>query len=104
MKPTSRFSHFVIACATVLALGGLLAATAAARPAPQTAPGDTLDPRTYAPDSTIFLAVHAVGVQKYTCQPNGTWLFTDPEATLYKTTGTSKPIGRHYLDFATGRP
>ena len=63
-----------------------------------------LDPRTYAPDSRLFLAVHAIGVQKYTCQPNGTWLFTDPEAILYKTTGVSKPIGTHFLNFATGRP
>ena len=104
MKPTSRVSQFVIGCLTVLALGGVLAATAAARPAPQTAAGDTLDPRTYAPDSTLFLVVHAAGVQKYTCQPNGTWLFTDPEATLYTTTGEAKAIGRHYLNFATGRP
>jgi len=104
MKQRSRFSQFVIACAAVLALGGLLAATAAAKPAPQTAPGDTLDPRTYAPEGALFLVVNAVGIQKYTCQPNGTWLFTDPEATLYNTTGASKPIGSHYLNFATGRP
>ena len=104
MKPTSRVSQFVIGCLTVLALGGVLAATAAAKPAPQTAPGDTLDPRTYAPDSTLFLVVHAAGVQKYTCQPNGTWLFTDPEAILYKTTGVPKSIGTHFLNFATGRP
>src|SRR5215217_3667166 len=104
MKPTSRVSQFVIGCLTVLALGGVLAATAAAKPAPQTAPGDTLDPRTYAPDSTLFLVVHAVGVQKYACQPNGTWLFTDPEAILYKTTGAAEPIGGHHLNFATGRP
>jgi Protein of unknown function (DUF3455) len=32
------------------------------------------------------------------------WLFTDPEATLYKTTGVSRPIGTHFLNFATGRP
>ncbi len=77
---------------------------ASARPAPQTAPGDPLDPRTYAPDSRLFLVVHAVGVQKYTCLANRTWLFTDPEATLYKTTGVPKPIGTHFLNFATGRP
>jgi uncharacterized protein DUF3455 len=52
----------------------------------------------------LFLVVHAIGVQKYTCQANGTWLFTDPEATLYKTTGVAKPIGTHFLNFATGRP
>jgi hypothetical protein len=39
-----------------------------------------------------------------TCQANGTWLFTDPEATLYTTTDGRKPIGTHFLNFATGRP
>jgi hypothetical protein len=104
MEGTRRLSRFIVACAGVLALCGLLAAAASARPAPQTAPGDPLDPRTYAPDSRLFLVVHAIGVQKYTCQASGTWLFTDPEATLYKTTGVSKPIGTHFLNFATGRP
>jgi Protein of unknown function (DUF3455) len=104
MEGTRRLSRFIVACAGVLALCGLLAAAASARPAPQTAPGDPLDPRTYAPDSRLFLVVHAIGVQKYTCQANGTWLFTDPEATLYKTTGVSNPIGTHFLNFATGLP
>jgi Protein of unknown function (DUF3455) len=104
MEGTCRLSRFIVACACVLALCGLFAAASSARPAPQTAPGDPLDPRTYAPDSRLFLVVHAIGVQKYTCQANGTWLFTDPEATLYKTTGASKPIGTHFLNFATGRP
>ncbi len=104
MDAKRRFSRFVVVCAGVLALCGLVAPAASARPAPQTAPGDLLDPRTYAPDSQLFLVVHAVGVQKYTCQANGTWLFTDPEATLYKTTGVPKPIGTHFLNFATGRP
>ena len=99
-----RLSQLIVACVGVLALCGLFAAGASARPAPQTAPGDPLDPRTYAPDSRLFLVVSAVGVQKYTCQANGTWLFTDPEATLYKTTGVPKPIGTHFLNFATGRP
>jgi hypothetical protein len=67
-------------------------------------PGDALDPRTYDPDSTLFLVAHATGVQKYMCQPNGTWLFTDPEATLAKTTGAPRQIGTHFLNFATGRP
>jgi hypothetical protein len=104
MERKSRLSRFIVACASVLALCGLFAAAASARPAPQTAPGDLLDPRTYAPDSRLFLVVHAIGVQNYTCQANGTWLFTDPEATLYKTTGVPKPIGTHFLNFATGRP
>jgi len=99
-----RLSRFIVACAGVVALCGLVAAVAAARPVPQTEPGDALDPRTYAPESQLFLVVHAIGVQKYTCQPNGTWLFTDPEATLYKTTGTPKVIGDHFLNFASGRP
>lgn len=99
----SRLSRFMFACAGVLALCGLVAATASARPAPQTAPGDPLDPRTYAPHSKLFLVAYAIGVQKYTCQANGTWLFTDPEATLYKPT-LRKPIGTHFLNFTTGRP
>jgi hypothetical protein len=92
-----------VICASVLALLAV-AGSAFASPAPQTAPGDLLDPRTYAPESRLFLVLHAEGVQKYTCQPNGTWLFTDPEATLYKTTGASKAVGSHFLNFATGRP
>jgi hypothetical protein len=99
-----RLARAVVACVGVLALCGLLAATALAQPAPQTAPGDSLDPRTYAADSKLFLAVYAVGVQKYSCQPNGTWVFTDPEATLYATNDSAKPIGNHFLNFATGRP
>jgi hypothetical protein len=104
MERKCRLSHFIVACAGVLALSGLVAAAASARPAPQTAPGDPLDPRTYAPDSRLFLLVHAIGVQKYTCQADGTWLFTDPEATLYKTTGVPQPIGTHFLNFDTARP
>ena len=98
-----RLARLVLACAGVLALFAVLAAAASAGPAPQTAPGDPLDPRTYAPDSKLFLTVHAAGVQKYTCQANGTWLFTDPEATLYDS-AARKPIGSHFLNFATGRP
>jgi Protein of unknown function (DUF3455) len=105
MDRKCRLSRFIVAWAGVVALSvGLFAAAAAARPAPQTAPGDLLDPRTHAPDSRLFLVVHAIGVQKYTCQASGTWLFTDPEAVLNKTTGAPKPIGTHFLNFATGRP
>lgn len=99
-----HLSRLLVVCAAVVALCGLVAVAAAARPAPQTEPGDLIDPRTYAPESRLFLVLHAEGVQKYTCQSNGTWLFTDPEATLYKTTGASRPIGSHFLNFATGRP
>lgn len=104
MTTTSKttLKRILFACLGVLAVSGLVAAGAFARPAPQTAPGDPLDPRTYAPESKLFLDVHAIGVQKYTCQANGTWLFTDPEATLYTT--NQKPIGTHFLNFATGRP
>jgi len=98
----SMSKHFKLACAVALALCGLVAAAASA-PA-HAAPGDPLDPRTYAPNSKLFLAVYATGVQKYACQAGGTWLFTDPEATLYATTGSGKPIGSHFLNFATGRP
>jgi hypothetical protein len=94
----------VLIGASLMATAVFSTATAAARPAAQTAPGDSLDPRTYAPDSRLFLVAHATGVQKYTCQANGTWLFTDPEATLYKTTGEPKAMGDHFLNFATGRP
>ena len=104
MERKCRLPQLIAACMGVLALCGLLAVAASARPTAQTAPGDLLDPRTYAPESQLFLVVHAIGVQKYTCQANGTWLFTDPEATLYKTTGVPKPIGTHFLNFATGRP
>jgi Protein of unknown function (DUF3455) len=104
MESRRRLVQFIVACAGVLALGGLFVAAASARPAPQTAPGDPLDPRTYAPDSRLFLVVHAIGVQNYTCQANGSWLFTDPEASLYKTTGVPKPIGTHFLNFTSGRP
>jgi hypothetical protein len=100
----SRLSRFISACAGVLALCGLVATAASAHPAPQTAAGDPLDPRTYAPHSKLFLAVYATGVQKYRCQANGTWLFSDPEAALYKTTGARRPVGTHFLNFATGRP
>jgi hypothetical protein len=94
----------VVAFASVLALCGLVAAAASARLAPQTVAGDPLDPRTYAPATELSLVAHASGVQKYTCQANGTWLFTDPEAVLSKTTGVPSPIGSHFLNFATGRP
>jgi hypothetical protein len=104
MERKSCLPQSIVACMGVLAMCGLLAAPAFARPAAQTAPGDLLDPRTYAPESQLFLVLHAIGVQKYTCQANGTWLFTDPEATLYQTTGVPKPIGTHFLNFATGRP
>jgi hypothetical protein len=97
-------TKLIVIAASVLALCGSVATSASAGPAPQTVAGDQLDPRTYEPDSKLFLVTHATGVQKYACQPNGTWLFTDPEATLYKTTGTSQAIGTHFLNFATGRP
>ena len=104
MKTKRRLSRSIVAFAGVVAMSAVVAAAASARPAPQTAPGDLLDPRTYAPDSRLYLVLHATGVQKYTCQANGTWLFTDPEATLYATTGARKAVGTHFLNFSTGRP
>jgi len=104
MVAKHRLVRFVAVCVGACLMLGLLAQVASAAPTPQTAPGDPLDPRTYAPDSRLFLVAHAIGVQKYTCQPDGTWLFTDPEAVLYKTAGAPKPIGTHFLNFATGRP
>src|SRR3954470_7794875 len=92
------------ALAGVLMLCAVLAAAAAAKPVPQTAAGDPLDPRTTDPAAQILLTAPATGVQKYTCQPNGTWLFTDPVATLFRTSDASKPIVHHFLDFATGQP
>ena len=93
-----RRSRLILAVASLLALGGLIAGAATA------AQGDPLDPRTYAPQSGPVLAVYAAGVQKYRCQANGTWLFTDPEATLYDSRRTRRPIGTHFLNGATGRP
>jgi hypothetical protein len=104
MNWKSRPARFAVTCATAAAATVAFAAAASASPDPQTAPGDVLDPRTYSPDSRLYLVLHATGVQKYTCQANGTWLFTDPEADLFKTTGASKQIGTHFLNFATGRP
>ena len=97
-------TRFLSLCATVIAACGVLVATAVAQPAPQTTPGDPLDPRTYEPASKPFLAVHATGVQRYACQPTATWLFTDPVATLYESSDARKAIGTHYLNFASGRP
>ena len=96
----TRTTRLIVACISVLAL----AASAQAGPlTTPTQPGDPLDPRTYAPESTPSLTVNASGVQKYGCQANGTWLFTDPVADLFKP-GRAKAIGTHYLNFATGRP
>ena len=104
MGTTARFVRLIFVGACVLALGALLASASSAHSAPSTGPGDALDPRTYAPESKLFLAVHATGVQKYTCQASGTWVFTDPEAALSKASGAGKPIGSHFLNVATGRP
>ena len=108
MGRNRRVSRFVVVCAAVLALCGLVAAGAAARPAPQTEPGDVLDPRTYAPESQLFLVAHAEGTQTYTCTTGGTWSTASvPDATLYETNGADaqpKVIGMHFLNLLTGRP
>ena len=100
---TTRLTRLILGC--VAALAALTASAHAGQlVAPQTQPGDSLDPRTYAPESTPFLMVHATGTQKYACQANGTWLFTDPAAVLYDSAKPEKAVGSHYLNFATGRP
>ena len=104
MSTATRLLRSIYAGFVVLAVCGVVAAGAAAHAAPETAPGDPLDPRTYAPKSKLFLSVHAIGVQRYTCQANGTWLFTDPVADLYKERGARRFVGSHHLNFATGRP
>ncbi|MGH8941174.1 MAG: DUF3455 domain-containing protein [Actinomycetes bacterium] len=105
MEATRRSSRFIVALAGALAVCGLLAATASAGPVPQTSPPDPLDPRTTAPESRLFLVTHAIGFQTYQCNATGSaWTFTGPLATLYKTTGTSKPIGTHFRNPVTTRP
>lgn len=96
--------HLIGTLIALMALLAVAAATAAAKADPRTQPGDPLDPRTYAPQSRLFLELHAAGVQKYACQANGTWLFVAPEATLYRQEGARKPVGSHFLNFVTGRP
>ena len=100
MKPHKALLRAVGSALAALVISG----AAFASVDPQTQPGDPLDPRTYAPESAPFLALHAVGVQKYVCQADGTWLFTDPVATLYKQNAGEKAVGSHYLNVATGRP
>jgi Protein of unknown function (DUF3455) len=105
---TNRLTHLIAGCVAVLALSGAVATAASALAAPQiasqTEPGDPLDPRTYDPDSRAFLTLHATGVQRYACQANGSWLFSDPVADLYAQNSPRNSIGSHYLNFATGRP
>ena len=87
---TTRLTRLIIGCVAALALTA--SAHAGQMPVPQTQPGDPLDPRTYAPESTPFLMVHATGTQKYACQANGTWLFSDPVAVLYDTAKPETPV------------
>jgi hypothetical protein len=104
MDGTHRLARIALVSVGVLMICGLMAPAALAGPAPQTSPGDPLDPRTTDPGAKLFLVAHATGVQKYLCTTAGTWVLTDPEATLFKTVGGSKPIGTHFLNFSTGRP
>ena len=101
---TTRLAHLIAGFAAILALFGAVGTAGSALAAPQTEPGDLLDPRTYDPASRAFLTLHATGVQRYACQANGSWLFSDPVADLYAPNSTGKPTGSHYLNFATGRP
>lgn len=104
MRTTQHIRRLVAAASSVLALCGVVVAAASGQPGSQTAPGDPLDPRTYVPASEVFLIAHATGVQKYACQNDGTWVFTDPEAALYAPTGARNPSGVHFLDVTTGLP
>ena len=100
---TTRLIRLIVSCAAILA--ALTASAHAGQvPAPQTQPGDALDPRTYAAESFPLLEVHATGTQNYTCQANGSWLFSDPVADLYEAAKAPKSSGSHYLNFASGRP
>jgi Protein of unknown function (DUF3455) len=101
---TRRTSRLIVALTGAIAISGLLAAAASAGPKPQTTPPDPLDPRTTAPESRLFLVVHAIGTQNYQCSAGGAWVFAGPLATLYKTTGKSKPIGAHFRNASTLRP
>lgn len=101
---TTRLTHLIAGFAAILALFGAVGTANSALAAPQTVPGDPLDPRTYDPASRAFLTLHATGVQRYACQANGSWLFSDPVADLYAPGSTGRPTGSHYLNFATGRP
>src|SRR5262245_20794185 len=103
-KTETGLVRFLVAGVSALALCALVAAAAIAKVSPQTAPGDPLDPRTYVSESKPFLELHATGVQKYACQASGTWLFTDPEATLHRESGSPNAEATHFLNFATGRP
>ena len=100
---TSRLARLAVASLVVLA-ALTTSALAGPKPVPQTEPGAPLDPRTYAPASAPFLEVHATGFQNYVCQATGTWLFSDPVATLYEPAKADKPAGSHFLNFASGRP
>ena len=100
---TTRLARVIVSCVAVLA-ALTTSAHAGQMPVPQTQPGDALDPRTYAPESFPFLEVHATGTQNYTCQADGSWLFSDPVADLYEPAKEPKASGRHYLNFASGRP
>jgi hypothetical protein len=103
-----KTTRLILGCIAILVLSGLIGTAVSAQAATpitsQTEPGDPLDPRTYDPESRAFLTLHATGVQRYVCQANGTWLFSDPVADLYAPDRALKPIGSHYLNFATGRP
>lgn len=100
---TTRLARVIVSCVAVVA-ALTTSAHAGQMPVPQTQPGDALDPRTYAPESFPFLEVHAMGTQNYTCQADGSWLFSDPVADLYEPAKAPKASGSHYLNFASGRP
>ena len=76
----------------------------AAKPAPQTAPGDPLDPRTYAPKSRCSSSCTRPACRSTRARRTAPGSSPIPEATLYKANGAPKAEGTHFLNFATGRP
>ena len=54
MKINRGVSRSIVAFAGVVAVSAVAATAASARPTPQTAPGDLLDPRTYASGSRLY--------------------------------------------------
>ena len=98
-----RITDYLLCARVFLFFVALIAAAASAKPAP-TAPGDPLDPRTYEPKSRCSSRLHATGVQKYTCQANGTWLFTDPEATLVQAERRAEGEGDAFPELRERRP
>ena len=90
---TPRLTRLIVAAAAVLAAFAAAARRRMEAVGSADRAGRSARSTHLRPQSSPFLTVHATGVQKYACQANGTWLFTDPEAALYTTSGSEKPVG-----------